>query len=341
MGKTIWIDIDNPPQVQYLLPFKTELEKKGFKVLITARNYGITFELLKDKDIDFIPIGKIFPKQTIKKIFGLVKRTNDLIKHISKKNIAFVISSSRSSALAARIKNIPCFIICDYEYSELKFYKMMKANIIFPEVIPHNFFQEKGFDKNRRIGFKGLKEDISFYSIDVDNILPYDFKINSNFVKVLFRPPAETSHYYNSKSGNICLDLLHFLSLKENIKLIYSPRYDFQKKYIHELKWVNEPYVIKKPIEFVSLLKSVDLVISSGGTMLREAAHLDIPSYSIFQSEIGAVDKYLESQGRLNFIKSKNDFNNIIFKKKIITPRPSANSNATNEIIEKILNTLK
>ena len=52
-----------------------------------------------------------------------------------------------------------------------------------------------------------------------------------------------------------------------------------------------------KAVPFVPLLKAVDLVICSGGTMLREAAYLGVPAYSIFKSRIGGVDRYLASIG--------------------------------------------
>jgi predicted glycosyltransferase len=45
--------------------------------------------------------------------------------------------------------------------------------------------------------------------------------------------------------------------------------------------------------------------------MLREAAYLGLPAYSIFQSQIGAVDRYLESIGRLRFVQGAGGFDAI------------------------------
>ena len=73
----------------------------------------------------------------------------------------------------------------------------------------------------------------------------------------------------------------------------------------------SAPIVLRSGAPFVSLLKAVDLVISSGGTMLREAAYLGVPAYSILRSEIGQVDEYLESIGRLTFIESPESFGRI------------------------------
>ena len=70
------------------------------------------------------------------------------------------------------------------------------------------------------------------------------------------------------------------------------------------MAWRNEPIVLRKAVPFVPLLKGVDLVICSGGTMLREAAYLGVPAYSIFKSRIGGVDRYLEAMGRVRLIQS-------------------------------------
>jgi predicted glycosyltransferase len=42
----IWIDIEGPPHVQYLVPFKAAFEKLGHEVVVTARPNSITLELL-------------------------------------------------------------------------------------------------------------------------------------------------------------------------------------------------------------------------------------------------------------------------------------------------------
>jgi predicted glycosyltransferase len=47
--------------------------------------------------------------------------------------------------------------------------------------------------------------------------------------------------------------------------------------------------------------------------MLREAAYLGVPAYSIFKGTIGAVDRYLASIGRLSVLSSASDFSRIRF----------------------------
>ena len=45
--------------------------------------------------------------------------------------------------------------------------------------------------------------------------------------------------------------------------------------------------------------------------MVREAAFLGVPAYSIFQSELGGVDRHLTSLGRLHLVSSPGEFGRI------------------------------
>ena len=54
--------------------------------------------------------------------------------------------------------------------------------------------------------------------------------------------------------------------------------------------------------------------------MLREAAYLGLPAYSIFRSEIGQVDQYLESIGRLAIVDSPASFDRIAIERRRLEP---------------------
>jgi predicted glycosyltransferase len=46
-----------------------------------------------------------------------------------------------------------------------------------------------------------------------------------------------------------------------------------------------------------------DVVVSAGGTMIREAAVLGTPSWSIFEGRLGAVDEQLEREGWIQVLR--------------------------------------
>jgi len=109
---------------------------------------------------------------------------------------------------------------------------------------------------------------------------------------------------------------LDYLAARDDIHLVFLPRYSWQAEQLDCWNWRCPVLVPENPIPPIPLLKGSDLVISSGGTMLREAAFLGVPSYSIFQSAIGEVDKDLVARGQLVLIKGPEDFSNFRFRKK-------------------------
>ena len=74
-------------------------------------------------------------------------------------------------------------------------------------------------------------------------------------------------------------------------------------------RWFENGHVVtpSAALDGLNLIWHSDLVVSGGGTMNREAASLGVPVYSIFRGTIGAVDRYLEAQGRLVLVESVDD----------------------------------
>ena len=65
--------------------------------------------------------------------------------------------------------------------------------------------------------------------------------------------------------------------------------------------------VARDVIDGPSLIYESDLVVSGGGTMVREAAVLGVPAVSCFEGRLGAVDQYLVTAGKLVVIRNSND----------------------------------
>ena len=334
----IWIDIDNPPQVQYLLPFKQAFEKRGYKVALTARDNAITFDILRQRGVEFSSCGKAFGKNRVRKVWGTLNRTAALLARFARQRPTFLISASRSSALAARLMNIPSFIFCDYEFAELSSFRSLGSNLVFPSVIGTNTFLNLGFTSNRLIPFNGIKEHLSFSDVNFEKTEPYRFNIGDpGKVLVLFRPPAAESHYHADASADFAKEVLKHLSEQSNVVVIFVPRYPWQINMLNSQKWSNPPIVLADGIEFVSLLKAVDAVVTSGGTMAREAAYLGIPAFSIFKGKKCAVDKHLESLGQLVFIEDTSQLTRMSFEKKRLPEEPQNGAQVLEEIVDKML----
>jgi predicted glycosyltransferase len=231
-------------------------------------------------------------------------------------------------------------MVCDYEHADLRLYRLARSFILHPDVIAQEVFVEKGFPQERLIGFAGLKEDISFSRLDVESVPPHELGVADGLVRVLFRPPAAETHYYVSRSGALARDLLEHLAADDRVVVVFSPRYGWQSEQLTDMTWSNPPVVLNDAVPFVSLLKSIDLLISSGGTMLREAAWFGVPAYSIFQSELGSVDRYLQQVNRVELIASAAEFGRIRIEKLAQRQPPMAVAGVPERVVEAVLERL-
>jgi uncharacterized protein len=305
----VWIDIDNPPQVQYLSPFERAFAELGAGVVVTARDYGDALELLRARGVQHHVLGRRFARSRTKKAVGSLLRARALLALFARVGRPDVLlCASRSSAVAARLLGIPSFVVADYEYANVSAYRATGSTFLYPDVIDPQVFLERGLRDHQLIPFAGLKEDVSFAGIDLDAVPAWQPAAANGGVRILYRPPAEESHYYAAESGRLSHALLAHLAGRDGVQVVFAPRYPWQREALDAVAWRTPPVVLDEPVPFVSLLKGVDVVVSSGGTMLREAAYLGIPAYSILQSRIGGVDRYLESIGRVRFIASPAEF---------------------------------
>ena len=311
----VWIDIENEPQVQYLVPLLNACRARGAETMVTARDYGSTFRLLADRGVDFDAIGAAYGGSKAAKLRGLAARTLRLTSFLrgAGQHPDTLVSASRAAALAARRLGVRSFFISDYEHANLSVFRLAGSTVLFPEVIGSAAYRRAGFREDRLIAFRGLKEDLTFSGVVLESVeeAPLDGSSREGIVRVLVRPPAEQSHYYTPRSRTLYLDALRRVAADERAVVLLAPRYEWQRRDVDDLAPANPPIVLTQPIPFLSLLRAVDVVLCSGGTMLREAAYLGVPAYSLLASKTGAVDRYLEQIGRVILISSSQDVSKI------------------------------
>ena len=137
----VWIDIENPPQVQYLLPLRPPLERLGAEVVVTARDYGNAFELLHQAGADFTPVGASYGAGKARKVAGLAGRTARLTAHLRRTGRPDAsVSASRAAAAVTRILRRPSFVLIDYERVSLAVFRVAGSFVLHPDVIPTEAF---------------------------------------------------------------------------------------------------------------------------------------------------------------------------------------------------------
>jgi predicted glycosyltransferase len=336
----VWLDVDNPPQARYLLALAARFKAAEHEVVLTARASENTLAMLDDEGVSYDAIGASFGKAAWRKLYGVARRRKLLIDFLRERgaSVDLLVTASRSGPLAARRLGIPSFVFVDYEHVSLLVYRLAGSYILHPDVISDSVFTRRGIPMHRLMPFGGLKEDFTFGGVDIGSVTPWSVPgLPRAAPRVLIRPPAEESHYYSSESLKLLLALLRHLAAR-NVQVVYSPRYERQVQYLRDIAvWQHEPVVLAQPVPTVALLKGVDAVVSAGGTMLREAAYLGIPAYSIFRSRVGAVDEYLASIGRLSVLASPADLPSLRLQQKSDIDPLRADSNVIDGVVGTIL----
>lgn len=337
--RKVWIDIDNSPHVPLFLPIIKELEKSGIQLMLTARNMYQVQELLDFFHLPCKVIGGHYGKNKILKIFGTFLRTAELIPTAMKGGPDLAIShGSRAQTLVSKLLGIPTIMMHDYEHSTKTGF-LEPDWVLVPEIISDGAMSKKN---ERVLRYPGIKEDIYVPSFRPDPSILRQLGIGEKELVVTVRPPATEAHYHNPESEVLFAETLRLLSSQPHVRIVTLPRNARQSRQILE-EWKDliasgSMIVPSTAVDGLNLVWFSDLVVSGGGTMNREAAALGVPVYSIFRGKIGAVDRYLESQGRLTMIESVSDVHTKI--KLVRWNRPDHLENRDRPSLQSILHTI-
>jgi predicted glycosyltransferase len=318
-SKTVWIDLDNSPHVPFFAPIIEEVEKRGYKVLITARDCFQVCALADLHRVSYKRIGRHYGKSKILKVAGSCFRALQLAPTVLRGKPAVALShGSRSQVLLAKLLGIPSIVICDYEF--VKGLKALRpAVMMFPEIIVAG-----AGAAGRVMTYPGIKEDVYVPQFVPDTQLRADMGLSAADLVVTVRPPANEAHYHRPESEVLLEAVFVRLSDCPDTKILLVPRNERQGQSIRK-RWPDlfssgKMRVLEHAVDGLNLIWNSDLVISGGGTMNREAAALGVPVYSIFRGKLGAVDRYLASAGRLTMLESVSD----VHTKMVLARRPRA-----------------
>ena len=336
---TIWIDLDNSPHVLFFNPVIKELERLGYDVVVTARDYAQVFELAELFKIDVKKIGKHYGKNKLFKVIGFLIRSFQLLPFIFKNKPRLALShGSRSQLFIAKLCGVPSVMAADYEHTQgIPFFapELMLVPNILSMSSPHNC-------AGRIATYPGIKEDVYVQDFKPDFSSFNRIGIDGNRIIVTIRPPATLAHYHTKKSDELFHSVIDYLGRNDSIQMIVVPRTKDQeldiKEHWSDLVKSKKIIIPDHVINGLDLVWYSDLVISAGGTMIRESAALGVPSYSIFGGKLGAVDRYLSDSGRLTLIGCRDEISTKILlrKREKTNDCIKRNPHVLNSIIENI-----
>ena len=308
-GKTVWIDLENSPHVLFFLPWIGWLAEAGHRVLLSARNLSQTHDLLRLYGLPFTPIGGHAGGGRFHKGARGLGRALVLTRWARRHDIALALGhGSRAQVLAARILGIPSLTFVDYEYVALRLFGLLCREVYFPDAVDPAVLESRGVPAAKIVSYPGFKEQL-YLDPEVDRPAPESPPL------IVVRPPARLAHYHTIQSELLYGRLLLRLGREAaHCRVLFLPRYASDEGEITRLRTEHPHFELSRETQDGrELLLRASLVVSGGGTMVREGAVLGIPSASIFGGPVGGVDRRLAELGRLHLLRTPADVDALPF----------------------------
>jgi predicted glycosyltransferase len=334
----IWFDADNGPHVLIMEPLVRRLLEDGHEVRFTARDRNSTCELLDLYGFGYRTVGKEYGKGRPRKVAGTIVRAMGLARVMRSwhPHVCFG-HGSRALPIAARLLRVPSVTMYDYEWVDPVLFNWGCRRILLPSVIDDKRCRQAGIDVHKVSRFPGLKEHLYLGERSLDQTVADDLGLRSDSLRVLLRPPATKAHYHVSKAEELLQEVLNLLRGVQNLQMVFLRRSDDQLGHLEGFD-PGKVIIPQRVYHGPSLVATMDVMFSGGGTMTREAAVLGVPSYSFFRGRLGRVDESLEHEHRLVMLRSGDDVRAKVSLEKRRTPVTLPDSRAIRDhVVDQIL----
>ena len=295
----VWIDITNSPHVAFFRPLLPLLAADGHEVEVSARAYAQTLELLELQGIAHRVVGPPHGGAgTLGKARAMAGRLRALRRFAKAGRFDLVLAhGSHEAMLVARSLGIPGATAHDYEFATVQHQLGLRAatRVVFPEAVPPDRLARFGTKPPKLRRYPGIEEE--YYLADFEPDPAALDGIDTDKVLAVVRTPPDVSLYHRH-ANPLLGGVLERLGRDESVHAVVLPRTAEQRAAIRSLA-LPSLHVPEHAVDAQSLVALADLTVSAGGTMVREAAALGTPAYSVFTGRLGAVDEALIRDGRL------------------------------------------
>jgi predicted glycosyltransferase len=297
----VWIDLSNSPHPLLFAPVARRLEERGHTVEVTARDNAQTVELAKERWRDVSVIGGESPGGRTAKAAAIGRRVGALRRWARRYRPDVAVShNSYSQIVAARLARVPVVTAMDFEHQPANHLAFRLAGtILVPQVMPPEALERYGARNGKVRFYPGLKEELYLGDFEPDREVLRRVRIEreDDTVVVVVRTPPSRALYHRFENP-LFTGVLEALGRQHRVRAVALARHPEQRTAIGALGLENVT-LPESAIDSRSLTYAADLVIGAGGTMTREAALMGVPTLSAFAGQQPAVDRALETTGRL------------------------------------------
>jgi uncharacterized protein len=283
------------------------LEAGGHEVTLTARPLSHTTELLDDWGHPYTAIGHHGGASRVGKALAAGSRTAQAFAFARGKRFDYGLAhGSTDLPPVGRLLRIPNTTMFDYEWARLQHELncRLATRVLVPDAIPAERLAPYGARPPKLVQYPGLKEEYYLGDFEPNESVLGELGFDRERVVSVVRTAPSYALYLGGSENELLPRVLRRL-LDEEAQVVVLARTDDQRRALRELD--GSLIVPEHAVDGRSLAAFADLVVSAGGTMIREAAVLGTPVWSIFEGRLGAVDELLIAEGRVHFLRDPAD----------------------------------
>ena len=308
----IWVDITDAAAVVFFAPVVRRLEDAGHTVTLTARRFAGADLVLRRYGLGGVLTTQHRGGSLGTRAVGLVNRTAQLLGSASSGRFDVAAGSHASDfVLTAWTLAIPQMTFLDPD-------RLGRSNLVnvrlvdevaVPEAVPVAGLTTMGATKDKLFRYPGFKEEYYLRDAHPDPAALARLGVERRHIAGVVRPAAPRTrlgeHEATPPDETGLFELLAGLAGRRNLTLVVVARDEGQRQRTLAL---GLPRVIVPdgPVDGVGLLAAADFAVGLGGVMLREAAALGTPAYTL-SSSAGPIEASLLGDGRLKRVAGLDD----------------------------------
>jgi uncharacterized protein len=314
-GPRLWIDLDNSPHVPLYAPLIRHLRSSGWELIVTARDFAQTLDLVEQLGVPAIPVGRHAGRSKLRKVANLPVRAMQLVRTVLQFRPQVALShGSRTQVIAARMLGVRSLVMFDYEWTEMEIFKRLAERLACPIAIGPERLREAGIPVEKVSWYDGFKEELYLPEFVPDPSFRASLGAGENDLLVTVRPPGLIGNYHDERSEAICRRLLGTLAERSDAVVVVLPKTRLERELVASAlpeRPAARIIVPERAIPGLQLLFASDLAVSGGGTMNRESALLGVPTWSMFTGRRAAIDEELARRGLLHFLEEPADLDGV------------------------------
>jgi hypothetical protein len=300
----VWLDVLTPKQANFLGELQHRLNAKGFKTILTTREYREVNELLELRGLKAIKVGRHGGGALDDKLMESSKRIVELCKEIGEQgpDVAISFSSPEAARVAFGLK-IPHYCINDSPHADAvcRLTIPLSQKLFTPWVVPTYAWKRYGIAPRDIVRYRALDPTVWLTNYKSNPRALDSLNLDRGKPLIVLRTPEEFAAYLSEHSSSTSINATDIVRKILDLggtetQLVILPRYDNQAERFSKL-FGNRVIVPEHVIDAVSLLQMSSVLIGGGGTMTAEAALLGVPVISYYPGDTTFVERFLIGYG--------------------------------------------